>query len=495
MSEPPATTGPGSAASSAAPPRRRGAPWTLRRRLVLVFAALLAAVSGTIGLVSVSVFHASAVVTVDTELRSASQRVFLQGWSLSPDASDVSHVLQGPGQRAGTLAAVIVESSGTIGAGYISEAGQQVQLDDETALTLASVTGQDAQTIDAGSGLGEYRALARDLGQGVRVVVALPLSEVTESTAQLALTIGLVALGGVLLALLFGVRIVDSALAPLQRMTETAQHVSELPLDREVGLAERVPVADDRTEVGRLGASFNRMLGHIGASLAAREHSEQQVRRFVADASHELRTPLASIRGYSEFVRLHGGVLPDEVRHATGRIESESRRMTELVEDLLLLARLDEGRELGRGAVELDQLLSDAVADAQIAGPGHDWSVELPGVPVVVAGDENRLRQVFANLLTNARVHTPEQTRVTARLAVADGFAQVTIADDGPGVPPELAPRLFERFSRGDSSRSRRAGSTGLGLAIVQAIVQAHGGSVEVSSEPGDTRFTVRLPA
>jgi two-component system OmpR family sensor kinase len=226
----------------------------------------------------------------------------------------------------------------------------------------------------------------------------------------------------------------------------------------------------------------------------AREASENKVRQFVADASHELRTPLASIRGYSELTRRGGHELPDDVVRALGRIESESIRMTSLVEDLLLLARLDAGRELVLSEVDLVPVVADAVADAHAAGPDHEWRLDAPPEPVVVLGDGGRLHQVVGNLLANARTHTPEGTHVEVRLAVEGDDAVVTVADDGPGIPDDLRPVLFERFARGDNSRSRHTGSTGLGLAIVAAVVDAHQGSVEVESRPGDTRFTVRLP-
>ena len=279
----------------------------------------------------------------------------------------------------------------------------------------------------------------------------------------------------------------------------TATRVSELPLDRgEVALAVRVPPsdADPRTEVGQVGAAINRMLGHVASALSARQASEHKVRQFVADASHELRTPLASIRGYSELTRRGNHELPEDVVHAMGRVESEATRMTSLVEDLLLLARLDEGRDLDRKPVDLSRLLIDAVSDAHAAGPDHEWSLDLPDEPVQVEGDAARLHQVVANLLANARVHTPPSTAV--RVALADdneGHAVVTVSDDGPGIPAELQPLLFERFARGDSSRSRAAGSTGLGLAIVQAVVTGHGGTVSVESVPGKTSFRVELPA
>jgi two-component system OmpR family sensor kinase len=240
------------------------------------------------------------------------------------------------------------------------------------------------------------------------------------------------------------------------------------------------------------------MLGHVSSALTARQASENKVRQFVADASHELRTPLASIRGYAELTRRAPEQLPADTVRALGRIESEAERMTALVEDLLLLARLDEGRELDHDPVDLSRVVIDAVSDAHAAGRDHSWTVDLPPEPVTVLGDAPRIYEVIANLLTNARVHTPEGTSVATALAVDRGvqrsFAVVTVTDDGPGIPDDLQSTLFERFARGDSSRSRHTGSTGLGLAIVRAVVEAQGGTVDVESEPGETRFTVRLP-
>jgi two-component system OmpR family sensor kinase len=255
-----------------------------------------------------------------------------------------------------------------------------------------------------------------------------------------------------------------------------------------------VPDADPRTEVGQLGAAFNRMLGHVESALARRHASEARLRSFAADASHELRTPLAAIRGYAELAQRYQGTLPPEVEHALSRVASESARMSELVEDLLLLARLDAGRPLQSLPVDLSRLAIDATSDARVAAPGHRWQLELPDGPVQVRGDEQRLHQVLANLLSNARTHTPAGTTVTVALRSTDGTAELTVTDDGPGIPPKLRPDIFERFVRGDSSRSRAVGSTGLGLSIVAAVIAAHHGTVAVGSEPGQTRFTITLP-
>lgn len=480
--------------STDAPLRRH--PWTLHRRLLAIVAALLVAVSAAIGVVTVLVFHSSSVERLDASLRATASRatdVAPPGFPTDPRAT-VLEFLAVPGQPVGTLGGLVV-SENSFGA-YISETGELLESSAAATEALASVPPDgDSHTIAAGA-LGEYRALAVETEPRVRTVLALPLAEINAQTAQLALTAAIVAAAGLVLALAIGSAVVRRALSPLAEVTATAQRVSELPLDRgDVALAERVPVDDERTEVGRLGTAFNRMLGHVASALSAREQSEQKVRRFVADASHELRTPLASIRGYAELTRLHGGELPPDVVHAIGRIESESVRMTELVEDLLLLARLDEGRELSSLPVDLGRIVVEAVGDAQAAGPEHEWEVRLPDAPATVTGDEPRLRQVVTNLLANARIHTPEGTSVVASLEHDRDEVVLTVEDDGPGIPPELAASLFERFARGDSSRSRRAGSTGLGLAIVRAVTLAHGGTVSVASSPGATRFAVRLPA
>jgi two-component system OmpR family sensor kinase len=292
---------------------------------------------------------------------------------------------------------------------------------------------------------------------------------------------------------------VGVALRPLRRVAATATRVSELPLHSgEVTLYERVPdaEADPRTEVGQVGAALNRMLDHVHGALQSRQQSETRVRQFVADASHELRTPLASIRGYAELTRRGREETGPDTRHAIGRIESEAHRMTGLVEDLLLLARLDSGRPLSYEPTDVSPLVVDALSDARAAGQGqgHVWRLDLPDEPATVLADSARLHQVLVNLLANARTHTPPGTTVTARVHRHGPWVCLDVQDDGPGIPAELLPHVFERFARGDSSRSRKAGSTGLGLAIVQAVAAAHGGAVTVDSVPGRTVFTVHLP-
>ncbi|BDZ65213.1 sensor histidine kinase [Agromyces mangrovi Wang et al. 2018] len=473
-------------------------PWTLERRLIIALVALLAAVSAVVGTVSVVVVHTNLVDRVDDQLASATERGRVAIIEPPPGASgdDDGRVLAARGQAVGTIAGIVLDDE-VRQAAVLEEDGEIGQLDADQLAALSSVPADfQPHSVDLGGDLGAYRAMVVGTPGGARFVIALPLAIVEATTAQLATVITLVAIAGLALAALIGSVLVRRALVPLQRVAATAERVSTLPLERgEVELADRVPDSDtdERTEVGRVGASFNRMLDHVGSALSARAESEAKVRRFVGDASHELRTPIASIRGYAELTRRSTEEVPPDAAHALDRIESESLRMSALVDDLLLLARLDEGRELRRDEVDLSALVVDVVGDAHVAGPGHRWELDVPEEPVLVSGDLSRLHQVLANLLANARVHTPEGTAVSVALAVDGPDAVVTVADDGPGIDPDLQRTLFERFARGDASRSRATGSTGLGLAIARAVVVAHGGTIDVESEPGRTVFTVRL--
>jgi two-component system OmpR family sensor kinase len=346
-------------------------------------------------------------------------------------------------------------------------------------------------------GLGHYRLTAQAGVDGDVLVTGLPLNQVEAMERQLLVVELLVFASAFTLTAVAGTFWVRLALRPLERVATTAEQVSGLPLaSGEVALRERVPDQDPETEVGRVGVAFNRMLGHVGDALAQRQAVEERLRAFAADASHELRTPVAAIRGHAELALRHPEPAPAPVRHALRRIEAESQRMGAIVEDLLLLARLDAGRPLASTEVDLTRLVLDGASDARAAGPDHRWRLELPEEPVLVTGDPDRLRQVIANLVANARTHTPPGTSVTLTLSRDTEAREVVLAvtDSGPGIPPELASQVFERFVRGDRARTRATGSTGLGLAIVQAVTTAHGGSVAVRSEPGTTRFEDRLP-
>jgi two-component system, OmpR family, sensor kinase len=496
---------------------RRGGPrrWSLRARLLAALLALLAAVSVIVGVVSVLSLDAFLVGRLDSQLAAAGDRIQNGGGDRPAPPGDGSGPpgLLAPGQTDGTLGAYIVAGAVTF-AGVLDTARSTTEptpltAEQEAVLLALPVDGRP-YTRDLGGTLGRYRLRAMAGFDGDTLVAGLPLSGVRDTMTRLALVVAAVAAAGLLLAGIAGALIVRLTLRPLRRVAATATRVAELPLDRgTVDLSERVPDADTdpRTEVGQVGAALNRMLGHVSQALTARQASETRVRQFVADASHELRTPLASIRGYAELTRRGREPVPPDVAYALGRVESESTRMTGLVEDLLLLARLDNAADAADAAdaagagdavahepVDLTRLVVDAVSDARVAGPEHRWALDLPPDPVTVPGDPDRLHQVVANLLGNARTHTPPGSTVTVGLSHEDGGVALRVADDGPGIPAELRPRVFERFTRGDGSRSRAAGSTGLGLAIVAAVADAHGGTVGVDSSPAGTTFTVRLP-
>ncbi|MFF3513955.1 ATP-binding protein [Streptomyces sp. NPDC002573] len=370
------------------------------------------------------------------------------------------------------------------------------RLDTAQVAALAAVPKKGMHSIDI-PGLGGYRVMYVTGTHG-DYYVGLPTNDVTDNIDTLIVVEVSVTGAGLVAAGIAGSVLVGLALRPLRKVASTATRVSELPLHTgEVTLDERVPESetDPHTEVGQVGAALNRMLDHVHGALHARQQSEMRVRQFVADASHELRTPLASIRGYAELTRRGREETGPDTRHALGRIESEAGRMTLLVEDLLLLARLDAGRPLQFDRTDLAPLVVDTVSDARAAGRDHNWRLELPEEPVLVLADAARLQQVLVNLLANARTHTPPGTTVTARVARRGHWLCVDVEDDGQGIPPDLLPHVFERFARGDSARSRATGSTGLGLAIVQAVAAAHGGAVTVDSVPGRTVFTVHVPA
>ncbi|HET8957586.1 MAG TPA: ATP-binding protein [Microcella sp.] len=468
--------------------------WSLQRRLIAGILALLTLATLGIGLISTVALRSSLVAQLDDELRDTATRVEFAVGSRPADP----RLGFAPGLPVGSLIAFIGES-GRVSAAYLDDEAQVRRLSQLQLGVLADTTLDHPRTIRFPGIGGEFRLLATELPGGTTLLVGLSTQEVVITTSRLGAVITIILVGTLAVAALLGSSVVRFALSPLTRIRQTATEIASLPLEKgEVDLRSQIVAieadADPETEVGQLGGAFARMIDHVQLSLDAREASEQKVRRFVADASHELRTPLAAIRGYSELTRRGGHELPDDVRHALSRIESESVRMSGLVDDLLLLARLDEGRQLAREAVDLGRLVVDITADARAASPDHDWVVRVPENPVVVLGDQPRLHQAVANLLANARVHTPAGTQVTAAVGVLDGSAIVTVTDTGPGIPPEVQPVLFERFARADTSRSRATGSTGLGLAITAAIVRAHDGVVDAVSQPGQTVFRMRLP-
>lgn len=328
------------------------------------------------------------------------------------------------------------------------------------------------------------------------LAIATPLSEVDTTVARL-IWIDLLVGAGVLAGLAaMGVALVRASLYPLKEMQHTATAIAG------GDLSQRVPKWDARTEVGQLGAALNVMLGRIESALAAREASEERalasedrMRRFVADASHELRTPLTTVRGFAELYRQRGHVPPEETADLVRRIEDEATRMGTLVEDLLLLARLDRERPVERGEVDMLSVALDTVAATEVVADGRQIELTTQRGPFVVSGDDLQLRQVLSNLVSNAVRHTGRDASINVRLDVEDGSVLLEVADDGPGMAEDQANRVFERFYRADKARSRQEGSTGLGLAIVSAIVTAHDGSVQVRSTEGEgSVFSVWLP-
>ncbi|PWJ27358.1 two-component system OmpR family sensor kinase [Branchiibius hedensis] len=491
--------------------------WTLRTQLVVSLIALFLITTAAVGSLTVVALRNTLTNQVDQQLTSSAQMLANGGPGNgggpagSPGNGGSLRVDLGPNDT--VVTAWDYETRTRVPRAYVTRLGGE---------NIALTSGQVSQLREAGIGsnpttislgdLGRYRVVAVQNQQLVRTgtsdsdvsvvevssVIGVPVDWVTSTVARTALAIALLSGAGVLLVAAGVAWIVRRTLQPLRRVAATATRVSHLPLSEgKVEMSDRVAEADTDpgTEVGQVGLALNEMLDHVNHALDARYASELQVRQFVADASHELRTPLASIRGYAELSRREKEPVPQTVSHALGRIESEADRMTTLVEDLLLLARLDAGRPLERSEVDVTRLLLETIGDAHAASPDHDWQLDLPDEPVELEGDEARLRQVIINLLGNARRHTPAGTKVVASARTVGDQVEISIADNGPGIDPELVPRIFERFTRGDEARTRTEGSTGLGLSIVSAVVAAHHGTVTVSSEPGNTVFRISLPA
>ncbi|MFY9931474.1 MAG: ATP-binding protein [Streptosporangiaceae bacterium] len=545
---------------------------TISGRLIVGLIVLFAAASVIVSAVTSQALSSSLMSSLDSQVQAATQR-----WQGCVNQTQDNG---GGGNRGPMPPACYGQATGTFEAQLTGNTFSQLSLvpapcqlsaaDRKTLLALpttelpvnahGAVGGPGAPapvlaytTVTLASLHGEYRVAKLGVSPGVTVIAGLPLAPVTSTLSHVEDTRNVVYAVVLVLAVILGTVMVQLSLRPLRRVAATATEVTELPLDSgEVTLPAGVPDSDPRTEVGRVGAAFNRMLFHVERALGRRAASEARLRRFAADASHELRTPLSAIRGYAELALRHPGPVPPEVTHALSRVQSESARMTVLVDELLLLARLDAGRPLEREPVDLSRLTIETTSDAQVARADHRWRLELPDEPVLVEGDQLRLHQVLANLLSNAGKHTPPGSTVSVALATAvsgsgppadgpaadgtapdgpapDGPAQggtapdgpapggppaggtiqrgvlpsgprveLSITDDGPGIPPELLPELFERFTRGEAGRARDASaagkSTGLGLAIVDAVVAAHGGAIIVTSHPGMTRFAILLP-
>ncbi|MFG2355335.1 ATP-binding protein [Streptomyces sp. NPDC048521] len=496
-------------------PRRLLRPRTLRARLTVGLVVLLAVSCAAVGLAAVVELNGFLTQRLDEQLTQAGIRFpeSLEHNGRLPDDRPQSRkdVTGGTslGDEHGDTRRM---ATGTFGArllhGTVTHKGL-IRSGDPSADLDVDVTARDARRLAAVpvdgrphsvelSALDDYRVVATAGRDGDVLIVGLPLEPVEATVHRLELVSGIVFGLALVVTGVAGACWVRWSLRPLSRVAATATRVSELPLaGGEVALPTRAPDTDPHSEVGQMAAAFHRMLGHVEDALTRRQAGEERLRRFAADASHELRTPVASVRGHAELALLHPGPVPPEVTRALHRITAESARMGEMVDDLLLLARLDAGRPLESRPVDLTRLVLDAVADARAAGPGHRWTLDLPKDPVTVAGDAHRLHQVLANLLANARVHTPAGTKVTVTVETDGEQARLSVHDDGPGVPEDIRPTVFERFTRAEHRRPPDAtgGGAGLGLSIVAAVVEAHGGDVGLESGPGATTLTVRLPA
>jgi len=455
----------------------------LRVRLVAGLVILVAVGLLVAGLAATSALRGYQLDRVDAQLAE----------SVGPALRDGNRPRGGPGEARrgprnrlpGERYVAVLDADGTVLRSDTVDAGPQL-----ASLTAAEVRERGTRpfTVSAANGNGSWRVVAVP-ARGMSVVVATDLREVDLTVQRLAVlqaVIGTVVLLGVSG---LGYLVVRSSLRGLVDVEEAAAAVAAGDLSR------RVPERDPRTEIGSLAASFNRMISQVQSAFAIRAAAEDRLRRFVADASHELRTPLTSIRGFAELHQQGAVTAPEDVGRLMRRIEDEATRMGLLVEDLLALARLDEQRPLQLSDLELPAVAADAVHDIRGLEPDRPVTIAVDGVVPLVWADEARVRQVLANLLGNALQHTPAGTPVEVRLAARDGWAVVEVVDHGPGMTDDVAARVFERFYRADASRTRASGGSGLGLAIVAALVEAHGGRLELDTAPGrGATFRVLLP-
>ncbi|HVN50458.1 MAG TPA: HAMP domain-containing sensor histidine kinase [Acidimicrobiales bacterium] len=479
---------------------------SLRNRVLLGFLAITILLVVTDVVIAVSV-HRSLIDQVDKRIEGALEHTppsRLPGFAgtFQPDSGDV---IVGPASRpvSGDTASgssdltefsiAFMSTDGTIlrNAPAFRDEKASPHLDPNVIASHATAPHQTPRyfTVGAdGGGSVSYRMAAVRWSDGY-LIVGVSLRETNATFGRLSAVVVASTLAILVALALIAFWVVRLGVRPIDDMAATANAIAEGDLSR------RVEVGPDNTEAGRLGLALNGMLHQIEGAFAQRQASEQQLRQFVADASHELRTPLTSIRGYTELYRTGVIASGPELDDAMRRIEGEATRMGDLVDDLLLLARLDQGRPLEEEPVDLGALARDAVADARAVEPRRPIAVETPAEPVVVTGDERRLRQVVGNLLANARSHTPEGTPVDVRVRSGAGLALLEVVDEGPGIDPAVGNRVFERFYRGDPARVRDGAGAGLGLSIVAAVAESHHGRAWVESEPGrGARFAVELP-
>jgi two-component system, OmpR family, sensor kinase len=467
---------------------------SLRLRLLLALIGLVAAGLVLAGSVTYFSLHSFLFTRVDQQVHDARAPVVialqdqLGSGSGLPTGGGLGRALLPPG----TFGELLDASNKRVGDPVTFGYGQATAAPILPAHLPTPSAGADSILISTGATAHSslhYRVMIETLSDGrSHLVIAVPLTD-TEQTLRTLVIAEIIITASILAALaVLASTIVRRGLRPLEAMGATATAIAAGDLSR------RVEPADDRTEVGRLGLALNGMLEHIEHAFAERKASENRLRRFLADASHELRTPLTSIRGYAELFHRGAKDRPADLETAMRRIEQESKRMGVLVDELLLLARVDEGRPLDSLPVDLAPIAADAVQDARAAQSDRPITLTVPA-SLKVIGDEARLRQVAANLLGNALVHTPAGTPVDVVCDAQDGVAVLRVADQGPGLTAEQAEHVFDPFYRADPSRTRASGGDGLGLAIVAAVVRAHGGTVSVESEPEKgAAFIVKLP-
>jgi two-component system sensor histidine kinase TrcS len=405
------------------------------------------------------------------------------------------------GQAPGTLIAVLRGGRVVESATFSDDGTKSAPVGVISSIEAQDWRSEAPRTVTLGD-LGAYRVASRATGRDELLVSAVSIEGARQLVATKTLAVIAISLIAAVLAGLGTVVLLRWALRPLRRVAATAAVAARIPFaDEDHRITARVRTADSDpdNEVGIVGETLNRLLANVDSALAARAESDRRMRRFLSDASHELRTPLTAIQGYAQLTRQESAALPATTEYALARIESESRRMTTLVGDMLLLSRLDERQGLEIRRVDLVGVAADAVNDAAVSAPDHEWLADLPAEPVAVMGDGARLHQVISNLLSNASQHTPPGVTVTTAVRLIAGDdgpqARVTVTDDGPGIDRKLLPHLFDRFVRGKGHRADDSNGNGLGLAIVASITEAHGGTVTARSGAGSTEFRIELPA
>src|SRR5271170_42661 len=480
-------------------------PRTLRRQLVLGVSVAVTVVMLAVGVVSVlnlrSFVNAMNDAEVAESLDALDHSFARHRLSEAGHRSDIGQAMLGfTGQNAGNVIAVIHDGDVIGSAVFFEDDPRPAQPDVIAAIKAQSWRDGELRTVKLGR-LGPYRMSSQQSGPDGKLVVGVSLDLVNKTISRRIISATVLSIAALLVTAGLTALVVGYALRPLRRVAVTAAEVAGAPLtgdDHRITARVQPDDTDPDNEVGIVGHTLNRLLENVDSALTHRAESDRRMRQFITDASHELRTPLAAIQGYSELTRQDSAALPPTTEYALARIESEARRMTSLVDELLLLSRLGEGEDLRTEDVDLGDIVLTAVNDAAVAAPTHHWVKDLPDEPVWVRGDRDRLHQLVSNLLTNGWVHTPPGVTVTTGIArrqsgTGASYAELTVSDDGPDIEPDLLPHLFERFVRAKNSRSDGSGN-GLGLAIVDSIVKAHQGSVTAESADGKTTFRVRLP-